>query len=149
MTISCLFQYSRETSYKKSKVRSVKSSLDWSLLVNSMFITIKGFWYLVYFWMYYFHVLNWVGTWVKNLHLTVFLQIKPCNLVIKDCMCVCVQVREGIRWLLGIHPKSLIVLAKQNKLWERINSMAIIESEMISHPQHVLSSIGQQPLPQG
>ena len=27
--------------------------------------------------------------------------------------------------------------------------MEIIESEMISHPQHVLSSLGQQPWPQG
>ena len=36
--------------------------------------------------------------------------------------------------------KSLIVLARQNKLWEGINSMAIIESEMISHEQLILSS---------
>ena len=59
------------------------------------------------------------------------------------------KIKMGIRRLLGIHHKSLIVLARQNKLWKRINSMAIIESEMISHSQHVLSSIGQQPLPQG
>ena len=38
--------------------------------------------------------------------------------------------------------KSLIVLARQNKLWEGINSMAIIESEMISHEQLILSSQG-------
>ena len=36
--------------------------------------------------------------------------------------------------------KSLIILARQNKLWEGINSMAIIESEMISHEQLILSS---------
>ena len=36
--------------------------------------------------------------------------------------------------------KSLIVLARQDKLWEGINSMAIIESEMISHEQLILSS---------
>ena len=46
----------------------------------------------------------------------------------------------GIDLYFRIHQKSLIVLARQNKLYERINSMAIIESEMISHPQHVLSS---------
>ena len=47
-----------------------------------------------------------------------------------------VSVGPGIDQYFRIHQKSLIVLARQNKLYERINSMAIIESEMISHPQH-------------
>ena len=38
--------------------------------------------------------------------------------------------------------KSLIFLARQNKLLEVINSMAIIESEMMSHQQLFLSSQG-------
>ena len=59
------------------------------------------------------------------------------------------DISLGIDLYFRIHQKSLIVLARQNKLYERINSMAIIESEMISHPQHVLSSLGQQPWPQG
>ena len=42
---------------------------------------------------------------------------------------------------------SLIVLARQNKLWEGISS--IIKSEMSSQSQLFLSSLGQQPWPQG
>ena len=47
-------------------------------------------------------------------------------------------------WGIGLYlpnsQKSLIILARQNKLLEMIKSMTIIESEMISHQQLFLSS---------
>ena len=47
-------------------------------------------------------------------------------------------------WGIGLYlpnsQKSLIILARQNKLLEVIKSMTIIESEMISHQQLFLSS---------
>ena len=48
----------------------------------------------------------------------------------------------GIGLYLENSQKSLIFLARQNKLLEVINSMAIIESEMMSHQQLFLSSQG-------
>ena len=50
--------------------------------------------------------------------------------------------RMGIGLYLENSQKSLIFLARQNKLLEVINSMAIIESEMMSHQQLFLSSQG-------
>ena len=49
---------------------------------------------------------------------------------------------KGIGLYLENSQKSLIFLARQNKLLEVINSMAIIESEMMSHQQLFLSSQG-------
>ena len=52
---------------------------------------------------------------------------------------ICVFRRE-LACIFKTVKKSLIILARQNKLWEGIYSMAIIESEMISHEQLILSS---------
>ena len=49
---------------------------------------------------------------------------------------------QGIGLYLENSQKSLIFLARQNKLLEVINSMTIIESEMMIHQQLFLSSQG-------